>query len=1029
MLLWVDSTCRLYFALKGKDSDSWTYFSGESDHTLATNSVLVNRGSSEANAQTNYWLATPDSDNKIIAILPTIFLAKYVRAYIDDENNNPTQIYEFRPSTRLLADELVSGQLHITDQFASPPLIKVTKSSVDRIKIGNFTGDTYGLVGYDASSNMIFELSDAQTKIAGWTLAEHNLSSGSMTLDSSTPAITMGDATDYLTGAGIFEGYSGGAWKFHFGDPSADYIGYDGAGNLHITGEFSGSASIDGTSANTFTVNSDLDDVNVQLILGRTTGGNAAIQWNGSELTSNIATDSNGSLQQIVTKEYVDYSVTSLGASYYMLDTSSGVADYKLCSLIPSEDAETYLEAADLSDNDYIGGWISDAGDMPSILLTGNFNFYITAEKTTGTKTLKLYWKMYERKADTSEVLIATSSVTNEVTDKDTFVLPFLLTSDYIPESGSRIVGKIYASVTGGGNAPTVRIYYRGNTSARWDIPANSEVFRNIFVPYANAVQDVDLNSKNLTGIGKISATGTLSGGGRAYSFDPNWSTVTSNVTRYEKGISLNEYDLPISSGVKDSGYRVGIDSQIFVDGADFQGTLSDQYAGWFRAGTYSTDPTGTIEDARAIYAEVLYGANSTIDNAYGIYIVNASGPTNNWGVYQASSCADNYFAGKVGVNTNSPRKQIDSLSTSQAQLRLSYSDDSVYADFRVNSNGNLTVSPTGDFVFDPTGNDIYPNTNYDLNLGLINKKFLTLHAAELWVETLVAQETLATIGGRIVVAPTTTLTSDIGTGDTTIYVKHNNLANGDRIYMEANGKVEFMAVTSSAGGSGPYSYSVTRNLDGTGANTWYAGDAILNTGTTGDGFIDIYSLRGIKESSDYGPTIVGNIRNSSTYNDWTEAWAIGNLNGLYGYGIDTYGAAFGKYSAADYITIDPTNGIRFFDSSDVIQAQLKSSEWTIGQVAASKSNIRISSGVLQLRNNTTVKTQLNTDGSGWLAGDGKFNWDTSGNITMTGSITLTNQISSSDISDVEANADATRFVNSADSNGTGWRRVAHIDG
>jgi len=219
------------------------------------------------------------------------------------------------------------------------------------------------------------------------------------------------------------------------------------------------------------------------------------------EMASN--SDTQAATQQSI-KAYVDYSVTSLGASYYMLDTSSGVSDYKLCSLTPSEDTETYLEAADLSDNDYIGGWISDTGETPGVLLTGNFNFYITAEKITGTKTLKLYWKMYERKSDTSEVLIATSSITNEVTDKDTFVLPFLLTSDYIPESGSRIVGKIYASVSGGGNAPTVRIYYRGNTAARWDIPANSEVFRNIFVPYANAVQDVDLNGHSITGIDNI---------------------------------------------------------------------------------------------------------------------------------------------------------------------------------------------------------------------------------------------------------------------------------------------------------------------------------------------------------------------------------------------------------------------------------------------------------------------------------------------------------------------------------------------
>lgn len=230
----------------------------------------------------------------------------------------------------------------------------------------------------------------------------------------------------------------------------------------------------------------------------------------------------------------------------------------------------------------------------------------------------------------------------------------------------------------------------------------------------------------------------------------------------------------------------------------------------------------------------------------------------------------------------------------------------------------NLTIAPTGDVIFNPTGNDILPTTNYDLNLGSLSKKYLTLHAAELWVETLVAQETIATIGGRILVAPTTLLVVDLASGDTTIHVKHNNLANGDRIYLEANGKVEFMAVTSGAGGgAGDYTYSVTRNLDGSGANDWYAGDAILNTGTTGDGFIDIYSIRGVKSASEYGPTIVGNVRTGTTYNQWDARWAAGNLNGLYGYSTDIYGFAAGE-AAETWVAIDSTNGFRVMHGAAV---------------------------------------------------------------------------------------------------------------
>ena len=40
--------------------------------------------------------------------------------------------------------------------------------------------------------------------------------------------------------------------------------------------------------------------------------------------------------------------------------------------------------------------------------------------------------------------------------------------------------------------------------------------------------------------------------------------------------------------------------------------------------------------------------------------------------------------------------------------------------------------------------------------------KIRTLHAAEMYVETLVAQDVMATLGGRVMVAPTTTLIADL---------------------------------------------------------------------------------------------------------------------------------------------------------------------------------------------------------------------------------------------------------------------------
>ncbi len=279
----------------------------------------------------------------------------------------------------------------------------------------------------------------------------------------------------------------------------------------------------------------------------------------------------------------------------------------------------------------------------------------------------------------------------------------------------------------------------------------------------------------------------------------------------------------------------------------------------------------------------------------------------------------------------------------------------------------NLTLAPAGDLILNPTGDDVLPSLNYDINLGALTKKYLTLHAAELWVETLVAQDTIATIGGRILVGPTTVLTSDLGdgVGDTTIEAKHNEMANGDRVYLEANGKVEFMSIDSAPGGGGPYTYTVTRNLDGSGRNLWYAGDAVFNTGTTDEGFIDLYSVHGIKAGTEHGPTIVGNVRNSATYNDWTEHWAIGQLNGVYGYGVSTWGVGLGEFAAGQpHLTVDSTNGIRIFDGETTIIGQWDAAgNIVVGQVAASKSNVLITAGALSVRNNITERIGLTAAG------------------------------------------------------------------
>jgi hypothetical protein len=155
-LIWASADFDCYFGLKDRNTDSWTYYSGNASHGLDTGQELISYGTNEANAQTNYLTTSRDSAGKILAVLPSLFIARYVRLYVDDTGT--AQIREFRPSTKLIADEILTGTLEITDQFNSPPAIKMVVSGQERIFAGDLGSNVYGFRGRDSVGNVIFEL-------------------------------------------------------------------------------------------------------------------------------------------------------------------------------------------------------------------------------------------------------------------------------------------------------------------------------------------------------------------------------------------------------------------------------------------------------------------------------------------------------------------------------------------------------------------------------------------------------------------------------------------------------------------------------------------------------------------------------------------------------------------------------------------------------------------------------------------------------------------------------------------------------
>ncbi|NTV31613.1 hypothetical protein HGA91_06575, partial [candidate division WWE3 bacterium] len=110
---------------------------------------------------------------------------------------------------------------------------------------------------------------------------------------------------------------------------------------------------------------------------------------------------------------------------------------------------------------------------------------------------------------------------------------------------------------------------------------------------------------------------------------------------------------------------------------------------------------TGSTRTMYAIRNDITIDANATgNDNVYGYYsaFTQTDAAATAWGIYSTGEDS-NYFSANVGIGTSGPDRRLDVLDASAAQLRLTYTDGSVYSEFQTDSSGNLTVSTTGSSV------------------------------------------------------------------------------------------------------------------------------------------------------------------------------------------------------------------------------------------------------------------------------------------------------------------------------------------
>lgn len=167
---------------------------------------------------------------------------------------------------------------------------------------------------------------------------------------------------------------------------------------------------------------------------------------------------------------------------------------------------------------------------------------------------------------------------------------------------------------------------------------------------------------------------------------------------------------------------------------------------------------------------------------------------------------------------------------------------------------------------------------------------------------TLFVENTISAIGGWFVIPHGQgTIPASIGPSDSSIDFGQAMTPN-DFVILRNETQVEYLQITSLSSGT---TYNVTRDMDGSGANSWVAGQVFLVLGYSGDGSIWF-------DAQTSGPRM-SVFSQGSSYNAQTEQVRIGDLSSSWGYSATpTFGIALGEYAAdKGNLTWDETNGLR----------------------------------------------------------------------------------------------------------------------
>ncbi len=186
---------------------------------------------------------------------------------------------------------------------------------------------------------------------------------------------------------------------------------------------------------------------------------------------------------------------------------------------------------------------------------------------------------------------------------------------------------------------------------------------------------------------------------------------------------------------------------------------------------------------------------------------------------------------------------------------------------------------------------------NQTSDIGSVTNLFAKGYFAELSTLIFKKENVLVMDGTFVITKQSGKFPSDVSATDTQIDFGQN-LTVGDFLLLRAEGKQEFMRVGTKVSGT---KYNVTRNLDGTGADSWPAQSVYFVRGHQGDGWLELTAT----DDQRFSVFVQG-----AAWNNTTEIGRFGKLDGWQGAGLTGYGIAIGNYASGIYYIYTPTTGV-----------------------------------------------------------------------------------------------------------------------